>query len=88
MRRTEEEMAHIAKPREVQQEWRRSSEAELRKRVEEYCGKRMPKGVYLLELGWCMEEVIVMYMQYKRCGEKKCHVKENRRQAVIKDRQK
>ena len=27
------------------------------------------------------------YVQYKRCGEKGCHVEENRRQGIIKDRQ-
>ena len=26
-------------------------------------------------------------MQYERCGEKGCHIEENRRQVVIKDRQ-
>ena len=35
-----------------------------------------------------MEEVIVMYAQCERCGEKGYHVEENRRQGVIKDRQK
>jgi len=34
-----------------------------------------------------MKEVIVTYVQYKRYGEKGCHIEENRRQGVIKDRQ-
>jgi len=34
-----------------------------------------------------MEKVIVTYMQYERYGEKGYHVEENRRQGVIKDRQ-
>ena len=33
-----------------------------------------------------MKEVIVMYVQCERCGEKECHVKENRKQGVIKDK--
>jgi len=31
--------------------------------------------------------VIVIYVQCERCGEKRCYVEENRRQGVIKDRQ-
>jgi len=34
-----------------------------------------------------MREVIVTYVQCERCGEKGCHVEENRGQRVIKDRQ-
>jgi len=44
--------------------------------------------MYLLELGWYTREVIVTYMQCERCGEKECHMEENRGQEVIKDRQK
>ena len=47
----------------------------------------MLKEVHLLELGWCTKEVIVTYMQYERYGEKGCHVEKNRRQEVIKDKQ-
>ena len=61
--------------------------AELRRRVEEHCSKGIPEEACLLELGWCMKEVIVTYMQYKRYREKECHMKENRRQGVTKDRQ-
>ena len=61
--------------------------AELRKKAEEHCGKGIPEKVFLLELGWYMKEVIVTYMQCKRCGEKEYHIEENRRQEVIKDRQ-
>jgi len=56
--------------------------------VEKYCDKGIPKKTHLLELEWCIEEMIVIYVQCERCGEKECHVKENRRQEVIKDRQK
>jgi len=71
----------------VQQGWRRSSVVELRRRAEEHCSKGVPEETHLLELGWCMKEVIVIYIQCKRCGEKGCHVKENRRQGVIKNKQ-
>jgi len=60
----------------------------LRKRAEEHCGREVPEEACLLELGWCMEKVIVMYVQCKRYREKGCHVEENKRQRVIKDKQK
>jgi len=72
----------------AQQEWRRSLQEELRRRAEEHCGKDVPDKVLLLELEWCTREIVVTYMQCKRCGKKGCHVEENRRQGVIKDRQK
>jgi len=34
-----------------------------------------------------MKEVIVTYVWYERYREKGCHVEENKRQGVIKDRQ-
>jgi len=61
--------------------------AELRKKVEEHCGKGVPEKACLLELGWYIEKVIVIYVQCKKCKEKGCHVEENRRQGVIKNRQ-
>jgi len=60
---------------------------ELTKRVEEHCGKGMLDEACLLELGWRTKEVIVTYMQCERCGEKGCYMEENRRQGVIKNRQ-
>ena len=51
----------------------------MRRKAEEHCNKGVPEKAYLLELGWCMEEVIVTYVQCERCGEKGCHVKKNRR---------
>jgi len=60
---------------------------ELIKRTKEHCGKGMPEEVRLLELGWYMKEVIVTYVQCKRCEEKGYYVEKNRRQRVIKDRQ-
>ena len=59
----------------------------MRRRVEEHCGKGVPEEAHLLELGWCTKEVIVTYVQCERCGEKGCHVEKNRRQEVIKGRQ-
>jgi len=70
--------ACVAKPQEAQQEWRRSSVEELRKRAKKHCGKDVSEEVCLLELGWCIKEVIVSYLVCKRCGEKKYHVEENR----------
>jgi len=55
--------------------------------VQEHCGEDIPDGACLFKLGWYMEEVIVTYVKYKRCGEKRCHVNENRGQGVIKNRQ-
>jgi len=83
----EEKVAHVAKPREAQQEWKRSLVEELRRRAKEHYGKEMPEEACLLELGWCMEKVIVMYVQCERCEEKGCHVEKNRRQGIIKDKQ-
>jgi len=45
LRRTEEEAACVAKLQDVQQGWRKSSVEELKKRVEEYCGKGIPEEV-------------------------------------------
>ena len=52
---------------------------ELRKKAEEYCGKEVPEKALLLELGWCTKEVIVIYVQCKRCGEKECHIEKNKK---------
>jgi len=79
----EEEMVCMAEPQKVQQGWRRSSIEELRKRAEEYCGKGVPGEVRLLELGWCMEEVVVLYLTCEKCGGQECHVEDNRGQGVI-----
>ena len=73
--------------RRIEEKWKKSSIEELRKRVEEYCNKRVSQEARLLELGWCIEKVIVTYVQYERYGEKRCHVEVNRRQGIIKNRQ-
>ena len=61
--------------------------AELTKRAEEYCSKGVPEEACLLELEWYMKEVIVTYVQCERYEEKGYHMEKNRRQEVIKDRQ-
>jgi len=82
VRQVEEEKAAHPKRREVQQEWKRSSTEELRKRAEEHCGKSVPREVQLLELGWMTEEVVVSYLTCK-CREKGSHVEDNQGQGVI-----
>ena len=47
----------------------------------------VPEEVHLLELGQCIREVIVTYIEYERCRQKGCHVEENRGQGVILNRQ-
>jgi len=84
LRRVEEEKAvRMAKPRNAQQGWRRSLIEKLRKRAEEHCGKGVPEEAQLWDLGWCMREVVVLYLVCIRCGEQGCHVKDNRDQGVI-----
>ena len=60
---------------------------ELKRRVEEHCGKGVPEKACLLELEWYIEEVIVTYVQCERYREKGCPIEANKRQRVIKDRQ-
>jgi len=56
---------------------------ELRRRAEEHCGKGVLEEACLLELGWCTEEVIVLYLTCERCRKQGCHVEDNRGQGVI-----
>jgi len=56
--------------------------------VQEHYREGIPDEVCLLELGWYTKEVIVPYVKCERCGQKGCHVEENREQRVILDRQK
>jgi len=82
LRRIEEEKAAHPAKGEAQQEWRRSSIEELRKKAEEHCRKGVPREARLLELGWITEEIVVSYLTCK-CGEKGSHVENNRGQGVI-----
>ena len=70
LRRVEEEAVRVAKLREAQQGWRRSSIEELRKRTEEHCSKGVPEEAQLLELGWYTLETIVTYNECRGCGRK------------------
>ena len=84
LRRVEEkEIACMAKPQKAQQGWRRSSVKELRKRAEEHYRRGVPAEAQLLELGWYMREVVVLYLTCERCGSQGCHVEDNRGQRVI-----
>jgi len=55
----------------------------LRIQAEVYCGKGIPEEAQLLELGWMTKEVVVSYLVCERCGERGCHVEDNRGQGVI-----
>ena len=57
--------------------------AELRKRVEEHCGKGVPEEAQLWDLGWYMREVVVSYLACERCGNQGYYVEDNRGQGVI-----
>jgi len=82
-----EEAACVAMPQKVQQkEWRRSPAHVLQQKVQKYCGEGILDEACLLELGWYTKEVIVSYVECERCGQKGCHVEENREQGVISDR--
>ena len=70
LRRVEEEAVRVAKLREAQQGWRRSSIEELRKRAEEHCSKGVPEEAQLLELGWYTLEMIVTYNECRGCRRK------------------
>ena len=56
--------------------------------MQEHYGEGIPDKACLLELGWYMKEMIVSYVECKRCGQKGCQVEKNRGQEVILDRQK
>ena len=56
--------------------------------MQEYCGEGIPDEACLLELGWYTKEVIVSYVECKRCRRKEYHIEENRKQRVTSDRQK
>jgi len=52
LRRAEEvKVACPVKGKAQQEEWRRSSMEELRKRVEEHCGEGVPEEAQFFELG-------------------------------------
>ena len=71
-----------------QKEWKRSPVHVLRQKTQKYCREDIPDGAYLLEIGWYTEEVIASYVKCERCGQKEYYIEENRKQRVIRDRQK
>jgi len=79
----QEEVACMAKPREAQQEWKRSSWETLRKRAEWYCGPTVPQDVELWELGWRGQGAVVTYLKCPRCGKGGCYVEDDQRQGVV-----
>jgi len=79
----QEEAAHVAKPREAQQEWKRSLWEVLRKRVEWYCGPTVPQDAELWELGWCGQGAVVMYLKCSRCGKGGCYAEDDWEQGVV-----
>ena len=83
LRRMEEEKAACLAKGEAQQERKRTSVEKLRIRAEVYCGKGVPEEAQLFELGWTTKEVVVSYLICEGCGERGCHVEDNRRQGVI-----
>jgi len=83
LRRMEEEKAACPTKGEAQQEWRRSSWEELRKRAEWYCGPTVPQDAELWELGWRGQGAVVTYLKCPRCGEGGCHVEDDRGQGVV-----
>jgi len=56
--------------------------------VQEYYREGIPDETCLLELEQYIEEVIVLYVECKRYGQKEYHMEENREQEVISNRQK
>jgi len=70
----------------AQQEWKKNSMEELRKRAEEHCGKGVPQEARLLELGWYTPEMIVTYNECRGCGRKRSYAEDNRGQGVLQDR--
>ena len=56
--------------------------------MQEHCGEGILDKACLLELGWYMKEIIVSYVECKRCEQKGYQMEENRGQGVISDRQK
>jgi len=83
LRKMEEEKAARPVKGEAQQEWRRSSWEELRKRAEWYCGPIVLQDAELWELGWRGQGAIVTYLKCPRCGEGGCHVEDDRGQGVV-----
>jgi len=83
VRRVEEEKAACPVQEKAQQEWRRSSIEELRKRVEEHCRKGVPEEAQFLELGWCIPGMVVTYTECRGYGRKGSYAEDDRGQGVL-----
>jgi len=83
VRRIEEEKAARPTREEAQQEWRRSSWEELRKRAEWYCGPTVPQDAQLWELGWRGQGAVVTYLKCPRCGRGGCYAEDDRGQGTL-----
>jgi len=83
LRRMEEEKVAYPVQGKVQQEWERSLMKELRKKVEEHCGKGVPEEAWLLELKWYTPEIIVTYNKCRGCRRKGSYVEDNKGQGVL-----
>ena len=86
LRRVEESEAAHPVQGKVQQEWKRSSMEELRKRAEEHCGEGVPEEAQFFELGWCIPGMIVTYTKCRGCGRKGSYTEDDRGQRVLWDR--
>jgi len=86
LRRIEEEKVVCPVKGEVQQEWRRSSIEEYRKKAEERCGKGVPEEVQFLELGWYVRGMIVTYTECRGYGKKGSYAEDDRGQGVLQNR--
>jgi len=78
----EEKAAHPVQGK-IQQEWERSLMKELRKKVEEHCGKGVPEEAWLLELRWYTPEIIVTYNKCRGCRRKGSYAEDNKGQGVL-----
>jgi len=83
LRRMKEEKVARPVKGEAQQEWKRSSIEELRKRAEEHCEKGILEEVQFLELGWYVPGMIVIYTECRGCERKGSYVEDNRGQGVL-----
>jgi len=77
------EVARPEKGKVQQEEWKRSSWEERRKRAEWYCGPTVPQDAELWELGWRGQGSVVMYLKCPRCGTGGCYVEDDRGQGIV-----
>ena len=50
----------------------------LQQKAQKHYRKDIPDEACLLELGWYTKEVVVLYVECERYGQKECQVEENR----------